>query len=101
MPLWLDRGHDGMDCKIKVELWVPQRGCVMFRCEVPPVERWTFLVEREALEHLAGEERVDPLAVFDCFRAAIYSAAQERMMLGSPEAQHILSAPEILRFAAK
>jgi hypothetical protein len=89
-----------MQCRMKVEIWVSGRECFMFRCETPLAEHWTFLVDRIALEDLAGEEKADPPAVFARFRSSIYEAARRRMQLSDPYAQHILSAQEINKAAA-
>jgi hypothetical protein len=78
------------------EAWLSDRQAFIFRCHDPcRGDLWTFRVSRPALQALHPEVPFIPAAVFDSFRAAIYSAALSRMSYADPIQQHELSAEDV------
>ena len=78
------------------ETWVSALQSLQFRCHDPRRgDMWTFCLSTQALHDLHPEEPFVPAAVFNTFRAAIYSAAFNRMEIADPVVQHELSAADV------
>ena len=93
-----------MTCSMGPESWSTQRQSFIFRCLDPlKGDRWTFVVHRATLEELHENtaDTPEPTALFNEFRARIYSAAHRRMTTDAdPTAQQVISPEDILRDAA-
>lgn len=80
---------------MRAEDWISGRESYVFRCRKSDGGRWTFIVDRQALEDLAPDA-ADLDEVFERYRGQIYLAARRRMASGQADQQHVLTAQEII-----
>ena len=82
-----------MHTVMRAESWISGRETFMFRCNRSNGERWTFVIDRTALQNLDPDG--EPALIFDEHRPLIYQAARRRMAIGRPDQQHVITAADI------
>ena len=82
--------------QLSPEIWVSDREAFVFRLQDHRFsDRATFCVPQTTLKELRPAYPFDPAVAFDALRSVIYSAALERVRLGSAMAQHVITAHEL------
>lgn len=82
--------------RLSPEIWVAEREAFIFQFQDRRFgDRASFCVPQATLKEMRPRYPFNPAAAFDALRSLIYSAALERVRLGSAMAQHVITAEEL------